>query len=579
MLTKITISNFKRFAEAEIELGKSVVFIGPNNSGKTSALQALALWNIGLNRWIDKRSNKTSRKSRPGVTINRHDLIAIPMPAMKLLWLNKHVRDAQNTNGSTRTSNVRINITAEGITNGKEWICGLEFDYSNEESFYCRPLRLPSSKNKPVDKAEFSTIPDEARQLKIAYLPPMSGLSDREFVKERGEIEVLIGQGQTAQILRNLCYRIFVREDKSSWDSLVDQVKSLFGVTLLPPNYIQERSEIVMEYRENGTLLDLSSSGRGLQQILLLLAYLHANPDTVLLLDEPDAHLEILRQREIYNLLTDAAEQRNSQIIAASHSEVVLNEAVGRGKVIAFVGRPHVLNNNASQLIKSLNSIGWDQYYQAKENGWVLYLEGPSDLAILQTFAETLKHNATKYLKRPFVHYIGDNTPQIARNHFFGLKEADADLKGIAIFDRLEKQLHEHPDLSETMWKKREIENYFCCENVLLAWANHDLNNDLFARAEAEKRENTMKEVIAKITELLVLDDKSPWSDDVKATDEVLDRIFREFFKRLELPLTFRKTDYYQLAKLVPENEIDAEIREKLDAIVDIANRVKRAEE
>lgn len=44
MLTKLTIRNFKRFGEVEVELGSPVVFIGPNDSGKTTALQALALW-------------------------------------------------------------------------------------------------------------------------------------------------------------------------------------------------------------------------------------------------------------------------------------------------------------------------------------------------------------------------------------------------------------------------------------------------------------------------------------------------------------------------------------------------------
>ena len=51
ILTKLTLSNFKRFDRVEIELGSPVFFIGPNNSGKTSALQALALWKIGLDRW------------------------------------------------------------------------------------------------------------------------------------------------------------------------------------------------------------------------------------------------------------------------------------------------------------------------------------------------------------------------------------------------------------------------------------------------------------------------------------------------------------------------------------------------
>ena len=55
MLTKLICRNFKRFGEIKVELGNPVVFIGPNNSGKTTALQALSLWEIGLERlnfWI-----------------------------------------------------------------------------------------------------------------------------------------------------------------------------------------------------------------------------------------------------------------------------------------------------------------------------------------------------------------------------------------------------------------------------------------------------------------------------------------------------------------------------------------------
>ena len=32
-----------------------------------------------------------------------------------------------------------ITITVEGMFAGQTWICGLEFDYANAESFYCRP--------------------------------------------------------------------------------------------------------------------------------------------------------------------------------------------------------------------------------------------------------------------------------------------------------------------------------------------------------------------------------------------------------------------------------------------------------
>jgi predicted ATPase len=75
MLTKFTVRNFKRFDSVEIELGNPVVFIGPNNSGKTTALQALALWEIGLKRWNEKCKGRQSPNKRSGVTINRRDLI------------------------------------------------------------------------------------------------------------------------------------------------------------------------------------------------------------------------------------------------------------------------------------------------------------------------------------------------------------------------------------------------------------------------------------------------------------------------------------------------------------------------
>ncbi|MFH0911833.1 MAG: AAA family ATPase [Planctomycetota bacterium] len=568
MLTRLKVRNFKRFVNVDIELGKSVVFIGPNNSGKTTALQALALWDIGLRQWNAKRSGKASPKKRPGVTINRHDLVSIPVPAANLLWRGLHVRNMDKVKGKTQTRNIRVDISIDGITNGKSWSCGLEFDYSNEESFVCRPLRLPEYEEQPVGKAEFSEVPPEASEVKMAYLPPMSGLSDREFVKQQGEIDFLIGQGQTAQVLRNLCYKLSQNEDKSALDNIKQQISSLFGVKLLKPNYIPERSEIIMEYEEGRTRLDLSSAGRGLHQTLLLLAHLYANPGTVLLLDEPDAHLEILRQREIYGLLTDVTEQQNSQIIAASHSEVVLNEAADRGKVIAFVGKPHVMNPQSRQVLKSLKSIGWDQYYQAEETGWVLYVEGATDLNILRAFAKILDHSAAKYLNRPFVHYVG-NLPNKAREHFFGVREAKPDLQGIAIFDRLDQSLHSDSELIELMWNRREIENYFCTEEVLLAYAQQHQPGGLFSQSKVD----AMHESISEVAKLLEIDELAPWSSDIKATDQVFDRVFRLFFKKLDLSITFGKSDYHELASLLSKDKIDAEIMEKLDAIAEVAKK------
>lgn len=198
-------------------------------------------------------------------------------------------------------------------------------------------------------------VPDLSGVVDVAFLPPLSGLADREFLKQPGEIGVLLGQGQTAEVLRNLCYRVYSEEPPSrNWAAIVNAIDDLFGVELLDPVMRPTTSEITLAYRDrkNGTEFDLSASGRGLQQTLMLLAHLYANPHSVLLLDEPDAHLEILRQRQIYNLITEVTRQQQSQIIAASHSEVVLNEAATKDTVVAFVGKSHTLTDRGVQVAK-----------------------------------------------------------------------------------------------------------------------------------------------------------------------------------------------------------------------------------
>jgi ABC-type taurine transport system ATPase subunit len=579
MLTKMVIRNFKRFDDVTIELGDPVVFIGPNNSGKTTALQALALWHVGIKRWLEKRAGKSAPKQRTGVTINRRDLIAVPVPNANLLWRNLHTRKKQETDPK-KTQNVRIDIIVEGITEGKEWKCGLEFDFGNVESFYCRPLLIDDDNRMP--------IPDDADKVNIAFLPPMSGLAAQESRLDGGAISVRIGEGRTAEVLRNLCYKIVtetpnpnIPPELQPWNKILKNIEDLFGARLNAPQYIPERGEIEMSYSEKGSdvILDLSAAGRGLHQTLLLLAYLYANPESVLLLDEPDAHLEILRQRQIYQLLVDTAREQGCQVIAASHSEVILNEAAEKDTLVAFIGiKPHRIDDRGAQIKKALQYIGYEQYYLSELKGWILYLEGSTDLAILKAFAEILEHPAREILEDPFINYCF-NQPTKVRENFYGLKDAKTDLVGIAIFDRLEslsptdQQKDAQNGLTMIMWKKREIENYLCYPEVLEKYAMGEGDPDLFSFQNQEVMWECIRDLIAPVA---LKDRADPWWSNVKASDEFLDRLFELYFKKLNLPNVMQKNNYHQLARLVPKDLIDGEIIEKLDAIVAAADKAKK---
>ena len=594
MLSKLIIRNFKRFdnREVKIDLGSSVVFIGPNNSGKTTAMQALALWHAGVQRWFEKRKGSVARKSGKGVTIGRRDLVSAPVPHANLLWHRHRTRNVYKERGQQKTDNIRIEVTVQG----GGWTCGLEFDYANEESFYCRPLRTDTKGQNRI------LVPDQAKSVQVAFLPPMSGLAAAELSLEQGAVNVRIGEGRTAEVLRNLCYQIAQDSDnKGNWDLLVKRIEALFRVRLNKPEHVPERGEITMSYEEDSVQLDLSSSGRGLQQTLLILAYLYANPRSVLLLDEPDAHLEILRQRDIYRLLEETASEQGNQIIVASHSEVILNEAAGRDDpVVAFVGRPHLmLPKRKTEVHKALATIGFEHYYQAERKGWVLYLEGPTDLKILQAFAKRLDHQAAmRALDRPFVHYVG-NQPGAAAEHHSGLQDAIQSLQGIALFDRLSTRFKDIKQLRQLQWRYREIENYLCTQDTLenyVAAMDPDspslpskedmgvIDGGLFSnetwekleKARAMKRQQALHKAIREVEKAMdTLDKGSPWGPEAKVSEDFLVPVFVSYFKRLDRYNTMPKNNLYKLVEFLPDSEIEPEITEKLDAIAEVAKQAR----
>jgi predicted ATPase len=587
MIQSVTIRNFKRLEDVTIPLGERIVFAGPNNCGKTSAIQALGMWRLALDRWLEKRADNPRSKAKTrttrhyGVAITRRELTVSPTRETRLLWHNCAVMGS----GKER---YRIEILAKGVSHDKPWEFGMELDYQGPEMLYCRPMPIGPGSD------ERMAIPDEVRNLTMVHLPPLAGLRREEEKLEEGSLNVRIGEGRAGDIIRNLLYNV-AEGSEADWIELKKQVEDLFQVELLRP-LLTPSSEIVVEYhnglpdnkgRNPHPRLDLANGGSGFHQVVLLLAFLYARPGSVLLLDEPDAHLEIIRQRDIYKMLSDLAHKRNSQLVVATHSEVILDET-SHDCIVSFLGKPHrlVSPHEKSQVRKSLKEIRSSDYMLAEQKGAVLYVEDYTDLNILRAWSSILNHKAFEFLKSPFCVYCGNN-PSKARAHFQGLRIAHPALRGVVLIDHTDSHLKEDGPLVEMMWNRREIENYLLVPQTILRFCKKETlrirgvetqsaSGD-FVNQQLEQTVELEQEEILKLLQHFVVQDAiakpledSPFLMGTKISDVVLEPFFKDFYGSLREYNRMPKNEFFRLAEIMTKEEIHPEVLEKLDRISDV---------
>ncbi|GHT29401.1 ATPase AAA [Bacteroidia bacterium] len=570
MITNIKIENFKKLESISFPISESVVIIGPNNSGKSTLFQALCLWEISVRKYIAAKEQGQLNKNKR-VTLNRNDLLNSPISDARFFWTGKKTHLAPK--GQTPRS-VILSIELSGEDNGIIWNCNVEFYYYNAESFSCE---VKTGLN------EVTKLYNDGRGIHFGFLQPMSGISTSEDKLTQGSIDRKLGEGKTAEVLRNICYGILYPEIASNsadievnWKKLRSIIKTMFGTILEKPEYIKSTGLVQLQYTENGIKYDISSGGRGFLQTLLLFAYMYANPNTILLLDEPDAHLEVIRQRESFQQINAIASDTNSQILIASHSEVVLNEAVDSSKVIALIENQALELNVATKsksigyIRKALTDIGWEKYYLARSKGHILYLEGSTDLQMLLVFANKLQHKVEPLLRHANVEYTKDNVPGTAVKNYEALKEIFPELRGLALFDRIDKNTDPIKSLKIMCWQKRELENYFARPDILIKHAK--LLDNQYSQFTTQLLGSTMQQAITDYTlpaYLKNMDDE--WWNNEKLSTNWLDKIFPEFYTKLGLGFNpnFKK-DYYKLIFLLNKKDISSEISDKLDCIYEI---------
>ncbi|MDE0153433.1 MAG: AAA family ATPase [Gammaproteobacteria bacterium] len=550
-ITKVTVRNFKCFREESFDLDDSIVIAGPNNSGKTTLLQAIATWSLVLERWFELNDFQKHGGFYARAPISRQTFYSVPMRHFNMLW-------------NDRKSNKRIKVELEVATDDAGRI-RMEIESDSSEQVYARP-------SKDVDSAALKKARDSYRTF---FVPSVSGIDLDEPVYQRPKIEQLLGQGKSGDALRNLLAETSL--DPDAWGQLTGLIEDMFGYTLLPPD--DTGAHIIAEYREHpdGPRFDINAAGSGFLQMLLLLAFLVGRKNAVLLLDEPDAHLHVILQDTIYDKLKRIAQASNTQLIVATHSDVLIN-AIDPKDLLAMLGQPRKLasGDEKSSLIRSLSILSNTDILLAEEKGHILYVEGRTDLKILLEWALILEHRLADFLQRPFwkptvfeTRVQGKGIK--AQDHFKSLLLVQEGMRGVRIVDRdgnagiPPREVAVEGRFLKLCWGRYEIENYLLHPSALARFV---------AKVAGKNAPQASTEAVKKIMSTILSANAAndPLGDhvvlrDLKARYDILPPILDQVGLQ-----GFPYTRYNEIAAAMRSEEVHPDVAEILDATADHFN-------
>ena len=517
MIRKVIVNNFKKFGQQEFDIPDHLVIAGPNNSGKTTLLQAIAAWSEIAFQWLENNPDlaREDDGNYPVTDLNSERFYSVPLADFEHLWKDKNTR-----------------APAFVWVHTDQWKIGFEILHIGREFVTARP-----AKDVKEDHLE-KYINDPLIPI---YISPLSGVDIKESPFDPVVIPARLARAQGGSVLRNLL--LAVSRDAPKWQKLQEVVGSFFGYELLLPSGGSEIIYVRYRHSVQDPAYDLSSAASGFLQILLVYASLLHRGASVLLIDEPDAHLHILLQEKIYRDLRAYARQSGSQLIIATHSERLIDAADGENlrlltSELRKVGDKRKLKDTL--LLENTEII------HAEYEPRILYVEGKTDIDILREWARILNHPLFPFLEKSFCRLTAEDKWD-AVQHFSAMRLLVPDFWGVELCDGDKKKDGKTPSLPDGMnrlyWERYEIESY------------------LLIRPKAVVRfvESVKGQEVADRIDTYMEQKLSDWQG--LKPKVILSKIMQE------AGLDVKESDYYQIAARMTEEEIHPEVVQKLDAI------------
>lgn len=299
-LKALQVLNFKRSKNVEISTPAITIVVGGNNSGKSSLLQGIHFAITVL------QSARLSADGGKAISTLGFDQF-IYKPTGDLTGLN---------HGSPLTSK-----------KGPDFIFTYKDAGDNEFKKFELTLRRGKNANISVTcdekSAFFARAADRARPFSV-FVPGLAGVPLREELRTPSVVANGIAQGDSNIYLRNVLYRILKEPEKLT--RFHEVIGSIFEGLEISSTFNPEIHLFIdITVKLNGTKVPLEMVGTGCLQAIQLVAYVTAYNPSLLLLDEPDAHLHPSNQRLLAATLLKISSTGDTKIILASHSRHIFD--------------------------------------------------------------------------------------------------------------------------------------------------------------------------------------------------------------------------------------------------------------
>lgn len=310
-ISKLHLKNFKQFADTMIELPRLALLVGPNNCGKTSVLWAIKLFFHLMNHEVREQGGRVYFHNRY-VTVSQ--FMPVPPQMEQELWLNKQQGKA-------------IEIAAH-FDDGTVFTVVLRAPFA-QVHVTCKELPGPSESKKPKLKRRKSSLPArftasrcaEYVNQKVAFIPGLVGVLPSEPYATPVRRAKLATEGRYSEIFRSSLMELSER-DKDGLRRINNILRDNFlGTELLPASFQPDMDEYVnVRFRANDVDLDVVMAGSGLQQVTQVLSYIFLTRPSIILIDEPDAHLHPTVQAALGGVFRDIAAVLGAQVVISTHS-------------------------------------------------------------------------------------------------------------------------------------------------------------------------------------------------------------------------------------------------------------------